>query len=912
MTPTTAIKDETEKSNCASPQKKKQPSATAIGAFASIEEFTKNGLAEIVEATKAVNSFPQGAARDLYCAYPTFGKIVDEQSHRIFGLVSKVLKWQNVKGNIQRRQQDEQFEMLLECNDTIMERLNSNLDELAGIKKNPQTIVVESHLNIANNTPKSGSGAGSWNLKKNEQSPLAARLITAKNIARPQMKFKVPVDNSALTPFVPRIKDKPNSLKPLAVLPEYDESGNISSYLHPYEFELMKWEIPTGQLSRVTPKEPKKLGDTELLYIDTVPKLNAAVEELRKHSEIAIDVEHHSYRTFLGFTCLVQVSTRNKDYLFDALELRDDMHVLNTVFTNPKIVKIFHGADMDIEWLQRDLSLYIVNMFDTHQAAKALNYARLSLSYLLKHYCDLDVDKTFQLADWRIRPLPNELVSYARQDTHYLLYIYDRLINDLLDAGNQQSNLLRNIYQRSTEICKKRYVKPHVTAESHMDLFRKSKRVFDNRQLYAMREVFHWRDTIARQEDESYGYVLPNHMLLQISESLPREMQGILACCNPIPPLVRQNLHILHQIVLRAREQPLVKPVLETETIHRVVSNNTKDYNSKLYCPHDLSHSEEFRDDLPTLLNFHKNPLQPSPSKANVKLAKPVLSIFETPEPSEDDDDEQRKQKQLHSNIKFVSPYQRYLAMLPLVEKEKAEEAARIEAENKKRQLCPAVKPMPAQTATDSKMEPSDDAEYSMPIKEILKRTHEEAIAKKRQSKESEEPKAKRFKTDTPIDDKLKFVNLPPTKTELRLAKKQRTQEPQTDAETTVNDKSNNSVHTISDDSDSGPEEAPSTSQAHTSQLNANQQQRQGRSGKQKFKNKNIKNRQNRNQSSNNPINVKNFDYKNVDFRKFQGGAQRAKGMELKPQFHGKSNSNKANNKKFNKLFTFSNVKGKK
>lgn len=37
--------------------------------------------------------------------------------------------------------------------------------------------------------------------------------------------------------------------------------------------------------------------------------------------------------------------------------------------------------------------------------------------------------------------------------------------------------------------------------------------------------------------------------------------------------------------------------------------------------------------------------------------------------------------------------------MLPLVEKEKAEEAARIEVENKKRQLCPTATPLPVQTA---------------------------------------------------------------------------------------------------------------------------------------------------------------------------------------------------------------------
>jgi len=36
-------------------------------------------------------------------------------------------------------------------------------------------------------------------------------------------------------------------------------------------------------------------------------------------------------------------------------------------------------------------------------------------------------DKRLQLADWRIRPLTDELMHYARADTHSLLYIYDCL-----------------------------------------------------------------------------------------------------------------------------------------------------------------------------------------------------------------------------------------------------------------------------------------------------------------------------------------------------------------------------------------------------------------------------------------------------------------------------------------------------
>ncbi len=48
----------------------------------------------------------------------------------------------------------------------------------------------------------------------------------------------------------------------------------------------------------------------------------------------------HSYRSYLGFTCLMQVSTRDHDYIIDALELRHHMNILLDPFTNPRIVKV--------------------------------------------------------------------------------------------------------------------------------------------------------------------------------------------------------------------------------------------------------------------------------------------------------------------------------------------------------------------------------------------------------------------------------------------------------------------------------------------------------------------------------------------------------------------------------------------
>lgn len=73
--------------------------------------------------------------------------------------------------------------------------------------------------------------------------------------------------------------------------------------------------------------------------------------------------------------------------------------------------QVFHGADSDIEWLQKDFGLYVVNLFDTHQASRALHLARNSLDHLLKHFCNVDSDKRYQLADWRIR-FVDHLFSY--------------------------------------------------------------------------------------------------------------------------------------------------------------------------------------------------------------------------------------------------------------------------------------------------------------------------------------------------------------------------------------------------------------------------------------------------------------------------------------------------------------------
>ena len=58
---------------------------------------------------------------------------------------------------------------------------------------------------------------------------------------------------------------------------------------------------------------------------------------------------------------------------------------------------------MDMQWLQRDLGLYVVGLFDTFHATNALGYPQHSLASLLNKFVNFTAQKQYQMADWRIR-----------------------------------------------------------------------------------------------------------------------------------------------------------------------------------------------------------------------------------------------------------------------------------------------------------------------------------------------------------------------------------------------------------------------------------------------------------------------------------------------------------------------------
>ncbi|XP_052751410.1 exosome component 10-like [Galleria mellonella] len=380
-----------------------------------------------------------------------------------------------------------------------------------------------------------------------------------KNMPRPQLTFKDTIDNSENV-WRPKITEKPNKVKPLAFNLLFTDDDKAIGYEHPYKEELKLYKPPSEFIlpDPNTPTFPPSLNETKFTYIDTVALLDELIKHLETVKELAIDLEHHAYRTYQGITCLMQITTsEGGDFIIDTLALREYIYKFNVIFTDPTKVKVLHGAESDILWLQRDFNTYIVGLFDTHQAAKALKLPGLALKSLLIYYCNLYIDKKYQLADWRIRPLPQELIDYARMDTHYLIYIWRQMKRELLEAADEQSQLLLSIFEQSKQVCSLTYNKEIIREDSHMPMYIKSGKTFDARQMAALKMLYKWRDSQARLLDESPIYLLPNHMLLALADYLPCHVRDVKACCYPTPPIAKNNWRTITKMLLSCRQMSL-------------------------------------------------------------------------------------------------------------------------------------------------------------------------------------------------------------------------------------------------------------------------------------------------------------------------------------------------------------------
>lgn len=91
------------------------------------------------------------------------------------------------------------------------------------------------------------------------------------------------------------------------------------------------------------------LNKSQVQLVDSEQSFFTTLEILKSQKVLGVDIEEHRKRSYLGFICLIQISTLTQIFLIDAIKLRSHISNLTTIFEDPDILKIFHGSINDTQ-----------------------------------------------------------------------------------------------------------------------------------------------------------------------------------------------------------------------------------------------------------------------------------------------------------------------------------------------------------------------------------------------------------------------------------------------------------------------------------------------------------------------------------------------------------------------------------
>jgi ribonuclease D len=257
-------------------------------------------------------------------------------------------------------------------------------------------------------------------------------------------------------------------------------------------------------------------------WIDRQDALDAALDRIGARQEIAVDTEADSLHSYFDKVCLIQISLPDEDLIVDPLA-KVDLNRFGDVLANPAITKVFHGGDYDLRIMHRDFGFVVRNLIDTSICAQLLGYEAIGLAALLERHFGVKLNKTHQRADWSMRPLPPDMLEYAATDTHHLAALAAKLREELIalerwEWAVEEFARLENVRYREND--------------EDAEPWRKVKNIggLDRRSLAVVREIYGWRDKLARKADRPPFKVLGNDAIVEIAKvkpDSPRELANV-------------------------------------------------------------------------------------------------------------------------------------------------------------------------------------------------------------------------------------------------------------------------------------------------------------------------------------------------------------------------------------------------
>ena len=253
--------------------------------------------------------------------------------------------------------------------------------------------------------------------------------------------------------------------------------------------------------------------------IEDQVSLNTLCEQLAKSKVLAIDTEFVRTRTLYAKLGLLQVCDGVQLALIDPLAI-DDLSPFWQLMTNENITKVLHACSEDLEVFMTAGNCKPVNLIDSQIMMSFLGHG-LSLGYaaMVKHYTDIELDKSESRTDWTKRPLTERQLAYASADVDHLFYLYPKLLAEIT-----QASFLTYAKLETQRMIDKKFT---LVNEDDMYLNIKMSWRLNPKQLNSLKLLASWRYQQAKKRDLPIGFVAKDHTLMALAQSNPTSISAM-------------------------------------------------------------------------------------------------------------------------------------------------------------------------------------------------------------------------------------------------------------------------------------------------------------------------------------------------------------------------------------------------
>lgn len=247
-------------------------------------------------------------------------------------------------------------------------------------------------------------------------------------------------------------------------------------------------------------------------YVDSADGLSRLAARLEPAGRVSVDTEADSLHHYFEKVCLIQLTAGGENYIIDPLAGLD-LSALMELLVSKEL--IFHGGDYDLRLLKADFNFTPRGeVFDTSIAARLLGFSRLGLAALAEDLLGVTLSKGAQKFDWSRRPLPEEKIVYAVNDTRYLEEISGRLRARLRGLGREEWA------RESCRLLVRETARPRPEKDPDRVWRIKGLKDLGREELNLVRALWHWREREAQEADLPSFKVLSNGPLADLARWL--------------------------------------------------------------------------------------------------------------------------------------------------------------------------------------------------------------------------------------------------------------------------------------------------------------------------------------------------------------------------------------------------------